>query len=268
MIRYDNEEFLVDNWLGSISPIKSWMKDNMKYECVVCKNDGIHMNLKLKLQVDHINGKSNDNRKENLRWLCPNCHSQTKTYSGNNKCVGEKVSIKKENIIKHIDSCENINQLLIKIGASNTNANYKTVKKIFVKYSLSFPEKNRETIEDLFDLTRSKYDLSEISKLVWEIPMNKLCEKYSLSSNGLKKVCKRNNISFPSKGYWQRIQSGKTHDEALIDTEKKVRMNRVPMTQEQIEVAKKLHIDSKMSARKIAKYLNVCRNSVCKNLQI
>lgn len=36
----------------------------------------------LSLQIDHINGDSSDNRLENLRILCPNCHSQTPTFSG------------------------------------------------------------------------------------------------------------------------------------------------------------------------------------------
>ena len=31
------------------------------------------------------NGKNNDHRIENLRFLCPNCHSQTATYAGKNK---------------------------------------------------------------------------------------------------------------------------------------------------------------------------------------
>lgn len=37
------------------------------------------------LELDHINGVSNDNRLENLRILCPNCHSLTPTYRGKNK---------------------------------------------------------------------------------------------------------------------------------------------------------------------------------------
>ena len=34
----------------------------------------------LVLHVDHVNGITNDNRIGNLRFLCPNCHSQTETY--------------------------------------------------------------------------------------------------------------------------------------------------------------------------------------------
>ncbi len=34
------------------------------------------------LQLEHINGTWNDNRIENLTFLCPNCHSQTETYAG------------------------------------------------------------------------------------------------------------------------------------------------------------------------------------------
>lgn len=56
----------------------------LEYVCS-CGNTGEWMGQKLVLQLDHINGIHNDNRIENLRFLCPNCHSQTHTYSGRNK---------------------------------------------------------------------------------------------------------------------------------------------------------------------------------------
>lgn len=37
------------------------------------------------LQLDHVNGDRRDNRLENLRMLCPNCHAQTPTYCARNK---------------------------------------------------------------------------------------------------------------------------------------------------------------------------------------
>lgn len=57
----------------------------IKYECVMCENKGIWNGKPLVLQLDHINGKKNDNRFENLRLLCPNCHSQTETFGGRNQ---------------------------------------------------------------------------------------------------------------------------------------------------------------------------------------
>ncbi len=38
----------------------------------------------LSMHIDHINGVKDDHRLENLRMLCPNCHSQTETYGGRN----------------------------------------------------------------------------------------------------------------------------------------------------------------------------------------
>lgn len=50
------------------------------YECGITDWRG----KRLALHLDHINGVRNDQRLENLRLLCPNCHSLTETYAGRN----------------------------------------------------------------------------------------------------------------------------------------------------------------------------------------
>jgi hypothetical protein len=53
---------------------------------------GTHWNGKpLVLQVDHVNGLHHDYRPENLRFLCPNCHSQTINFSVRNRAYAEVV---------------------------------------------------------------------------------------------------------------------------------------------------------------------------------
>lgn len=49
--------------------------------CAICGIDALWNDLPLTLQLDHVNGISNDHRLENLRLLCPNCHTQTPTFS-------------------------------------------------------------------------------------------------------------------------------------------------------------------------------------------
>lgn len=54
------------------------------YRCAIC-GCVEWQGRTLSLELDHINGINNDNRIENLRFLCPNCHSQTTTYGSRNQ---------------------------------------------------------------------------------------------------------------------------------------------------------------------------------------
>lgn len=50
------------------------------YVCAVCGVGGTWKGLPLVLHVDHVDGDPLNCEQENLRFLCPNCHSQTPTY--------------------------------------------------------------------------------------------------------------------------------------------------------------------------------------------
>lgn len=59
-------------------------KNLIPYVCSECGNDGMYNGKPLTLQLDHIDGNPINNNLENLRFLCPNCHSQTDTFAGKN----------------------------------------------------------------------------------------------------------------------------------------------------------------------------------------
>jgi 5-methylcytosine-specific restriction endonuclease McrA len=75
----------IEEYATRASVRKRIIQENLiPYKCDECKISEWN-GQKLSLHLDHINGINGDNRIENLRFLCPNCHSLTSTYAGRNK---------------------------------------------------------------------------------------------------------------------------------------------------------------------------------------
>ncbi|MEV5816978.1 HNH endonuclease signature motif containing protein [Streptomyces mutabilis] len=68
------------------SRLKRAMRElGVEERCALCGVEAVWLGEPLPLEVDHIDGNWRNNRLENLRMLCPNCHSATDTYRGRNK---------------------------------------------------------------------------------------------------------------------------------------------------------------------------------------
>ncbi len=64
---------------------KLFVKGLKQPKCELCGWAKIAPDGRIPLELDHINGIRKDNRLENLRILCPNCHSLQPTHRGRNK---------------------------------------------------------------------------------------------------------------------------------------------------------------------------------------
>lgn len=160
----DSCDMFIENSKYSRSTVrKRIIRDKLlEYKCAVprCDNVGVHLGRPLVLQLDHINGISSDNRLANLRWICPNCHSQTETYAGKkNKKIQNKcecgVILHRQTFSGKCKSCSNSSR----------------------KYALKF-EISREELESLV----RTHNLSEIGRM------------YSVSDKTVKKRCIKHGI--------------------------------------------------------------------------
>jgi len=176
----------------------------------------------LSLQLDHINGINNDNRLENLRILCPNCHSQSLTYGGRNA--------RKEKVHYFCSTCNAETS-----GYSNLCPGCSRIKKLCIK----------------------KEDLE---KYVKEMPFTKIGKILNVSDNTVKNCCVSLGIPIYPKGYWTRRNAGYTH-ELSINPPKLIKNKKKIFTIEALEQIKSL-MNEGLSSSDIAKRFGVSRHTI------
>lgn len=158
-------EILVENRPYNSSDLKKRLvKEGLKEDkCELCGCSNKWNGKPLILQLDHINGNHSDNRLENLRIVCPNCHSQTETF-GNKRA-------KKHNYC--IDcGCE--------ISIKSTRCNSCASKH---KNSFKVKPENRPSKKELLELIQNN-------------PFTIIGNMYNVTDNTIRKWCK--NYGLPS----------------------------------------------------------------------
>jgi 5-methylcytosine-specific restriction endonuclease McrA len=90
------------------------LRDNLlTYKCAECTIESTYNGKPLTLQLDHIDGNNGNNELSNLRFLCPNCHSQTETFGARNKkrkkTKNERLSLRHQrNLQKYKNDIEKV----------------------------------------------------------------------------------------------------------------------------------------------------------------
>ncbi len=101
-------------------------------KCSICYLSGEWNDKPLKLQYDHIDGDRSNNNRSNVRFICPNCHTQTPTYchSSTKKFTDEEI---RNALIKNKLK---ISTSLSSLGLVPGGYNWDRAKKIIFKYKL------------------------------------------------------------------------------------------------------------------------------------
>lgn len=82
----------------------------------------------ISLEIEHKDGNHQNNDRDNIELLCPNCHAQTDTYRGKN-CKRKRNKVSDKQLVEAYLETGNIRQTLIKCGLAAKGMNYGKVKR-------------------------------------------------------------------------------------------------------------------------------------------
>ena len=126
-----NDDWFVENSTRGGSMIKKRIIDLnlIPYECNHCDVKDSWNGNTINLHLDHINGDNRDNRLDNLRFLCPNCHSQTDTYCGKGINNG-RMKVSDDDLKAALNEHSTIRKALMSVGLSPKGGNYNRCHRI------------------------------------------------------------------------------------------------------------------------------------------
>ena len=104
-------------------------------KCLLCGINKWNF-LPLKLQLDHIDGNNYNEVRENLRYICPNCHSQTETYCGKN-INNKNETISDNDFLNILKKSKNIRQALLSCNLTPKGRNYNRAYKLLINDQLN-----------------------------------------------------------------------------------------------------------------------------------
>lgn len=107
-------------------------------KCNECECGEIWNNKPISLELDHIDGDKKNNNRENLRFLCPNCHSQTNNFriKNSNKKATIRRWVSEQELIKSIKQGGTSSEILVRAGLRAVGDNFNRLKRIRIKYNL------------------------------------------------------------------------------------------------------------------------------------
>lgn len=175
---------------GKIGDISKRHVNSFEYEilkkrghrCEECGNtEWIEGNIPL--EIHHIDGNHRNNIPENVKLLCPNCHSQTKTFG----CQQYVPPISDEEYVAALRNSKTIKQAIESLGKAVSGSTYKRAKKLIEQYKiLHLLPLDELSIIDVSTAILNGEDLQKIQDK-WGISMKELCcvinGTHSLSSS-------------------------------------------------------------------------------------
>jgi len=155
--------------------------------CEECKVTDTYNSKPITLQLHHIDGNNQNNHIDNFQILCPNCHSQTKTFRAPKRVTDDQ-------ILAAANNSKTISEIIKKLGKYASGGIYKRIEKVILEHKLPI----------------TKYDYTSNRAIGFKKPRGRKPTGLTLKTH----ICKHCNLEFKHTHKRTYCSSKCTHDAA------------------------------------------------------